>query len=142
MRFSGGQLYERAQAVAVIDKILGWNKAGLPSQFVVEFGGVISGFCGFLHQEVDGEKEIEIAYRLHPDFWGRGIGTEAARAVRDHAFGDLQLPRVISIIHPDNVRSRRVAEKNGMRLKKETTFKNFPSLIFAMTLEEWAGLPR
>ena len=81
--------------------------------------------------------EIEIGYRLHPDYWGRGLATEAAQAVRDHAFADLKLPRVISLIHPDNLPSRRVAEKNAMKLEKETVFKGFPTQVFALSREEW-----
>jgi RimJ/RimL family protein N-acetyltransferase len=56
----------------------------------------------------------ELGWRLDPDMWGRGLATEAATAARDDAFGRLHLPEVISIIHPDNIRSRRIAEKLGM----------------------------
>lgn len=65
-----------------------------------------------------------------PDFWNRGLVTEAARAVRDHAFDDLKLPHVISLIHPENAASRRVAEKSGMTLRRSTTFRGFPALVF------------
>ena len=47
--------------------------------------------------------------------WGRGLATEAAVAARDDAFGRLGLGEIISIIHPDNERSQRVAVKIGMR---------------------------
>ena len=88
------------------------------------------GYCGFLRQIVDEIEEIEIGYRLHPDYWNRGLATEAARAVHDYAFSVLKLERVISLIHPDNHASRRVTEKNGMTLEKETTFRGFPVLVF------------
>ena len=81
--------------------------------------------------------EVEIGYRLDPAYWNRGLITEAARTVRDHAFEDLKLPRVISLIHPENIPSRRVAEKNGMKIEKEITFRGFPTLVFAMTREQW-----
>jgi [ribosomal protein S5]-alanine N-acetyltransferase len=45
--------------------------------------------------------------------------------------------RVISLIHPDNQASRRVAEKNGMALERETTFKGFPTFVFAITRTQW-----
>ena len=98
---------------------------------------MLVGYCGFLHQDVDGEKEIEIGYRLHPDYWNRGIATEAARKVRDHAFSDLELPRVISLIHCDNTPSRRVAEKIGMTFEKEILFRGFPTQVFAVIREQW-----
>ena len=138
MKFSMGPM-TRQQTATFLQKVLLWSQAGLPSQFAVierETGSLI-GYCGFLHQEVDGAKEIEIGYRLHPDFWNRGLATEAARAVRDHAFRDLQLERVISLIHPDNHASRRVTEKNGMRIEKRTTFRGFPTIVFSMNQETW-----
>jgi len=123
----------------VLRKFLSWNQAGLPSQFAVIFrrNNKLIGYCGFLHQQVDGRDETEIGYRLHPDYWGQGLATEAARAMRDHAFSDLKLSRVISLIHPDNLPSRRVAEKNGMRPEKETVFRGFPTRVFAITRERW-----
>ena len=138
MRFSLGPK-TREQTAAFLENVIGWHRAGLPSPFavVIRSDGVLVGYCGFLHQEVDGEKEIEIGYRLHPDYWNRGIATEAARKVRDHAFGDLELPRVISLIYPDNVASRRVAEKIGMLFERQTVFKGLPTLVFALRREQW-----
>ncbi|HEX3420239.1 MAG TPA: GNAT family N-acetyltransferase [Candidatus Udaeobacter sp.] len=138
MRFSLG-VYTREQTQAVLDKILSSDRAGLPSQFaaVIRAGGKLIGYCGFFHQIVDEKNEIEIGYRLHPDYWNKGIATEGARGVRDHAFRDLELPRVISLIHPENIASRRVAEKIGMTLEKETTFRGFPTQVFSLSRACW-----
>lgn len=140
MRFSLGP-YTREQTQGVLQKFLSWNQAGLPSQFAVIFrgNGELIGYCGFLHWHLDGADEVEIGYRLHPDYWNRGLATEAARAVRDHAFRDLNLPKVISLIHPDNSASRRVAEKNGMKIERDTVFRGFPTHVFAITQEEWVA---
>ena len=138
MRFSLGVFTERKQTVAFIEKVIGWDRAGIPSQFAVVPRGeeAVIGYCGFFHHaEVPGE--IEIGYRLDPDYWNRGLITEAARAVRDHGFADLKLPRVISLIHPENIPSRRVAEKNEMKVEKEITFRGFPTLVYAITREAW-----
>ncbi|SRR6266496_138229 len=134
MRFSLGP-YTREQTQTVLQKFLCWNQAGLPSQFAVihRDDHRLIGYCGFLHWHLDERDEIEIGYRLHPDYWGRGLATEAARAVRQHAFADLKLPRVISLIHPDNLPSRRVAEKIGMKIEKETVFRGIPHFVFAIT---------
>jgi RimJ/RimL family protein N-acetyltransferase len=137
MRFSLGP-YTREQTQGVLDKFLSWEKAGLPWPFAVvrRENTEVLGYCGFLHHP-EVPEEVEIGYRLHPDYWDRGLITEAARAVRDHAFRDWKLSRVISLIHPENIPSRRVAEKNGMKVKKEITFRGFPTLVFAITREEW-----
>lgn len=139
MRFSLGVFTERKQTVAFIEKVMGWDRAGIPSQFAVAPRGndVIVGYCGFFYHPEDGIEDIEIGYRLHPDYWNRGLITEAARAVRDHGFRDWRLSRVISLIHPENTPSRRVAEKNGMNIEEQITFRGFPTLVYAMTREEW-----
>ena len=139
MRFSLGP-FSREQTVAFLEKVLSWDRAGLPSQFAVimRSNGTLVGYCGFFHHEVDKREEIEIGYRLHPAYWNRGLATEAAQAVRNHAFRHLKLPRVISLIHLDNIPSRRVAEKNGMKLEEETLFRGLPTLVFALSREEWS----
>lgn len=146
MRFSLGVFTKREQTVAFIEKVIGWDRAGIPSQFAVlprataaTSGSNITllGYCGFFHHPEHGIEDIEIGYRLHPDYWNRGLATEAAIAVRDHGFRDLKLPRVISLVHPENIPSRRVAEKNGMTIEKEITFRGFPTLLFAITRERW-----
>jgi RimJ/RimL family protein N-acetyltransferase len=138
MRFSLGVFTERKQTVAFIEKVIDWDRAGIPSQFAVvpKAEDLLIGYCGFYrHAELLGE--VEIGYRLHPDYWNRGLMTEAARAVRDHAFADIGLPRVISLIHAENIPSRRVAEKNGMNVEKEIMFRGFPTLMYAITREQW-----
>jgi len=79
---------------------------------------VLIGDCGLEHMEIDGCPEVEIGYDLRSDYWNRGYATQAASAVRDFAFEQLHLPRVISLIRPENVASQRVAEKIGMTAGK------------------------
>jgi RimJ/RimL family protein N-acetyltransferase len=57
---------------------------------------------------------VEIGWRLAFDQWGRGLATEGARAVIDHAFGTLRIPEIVSFTSIANLRSRRVMEKLGM----------------------------
>ena len=133
MRFSLG-VFSREQTAGFLERMRARDRDGLPSQFGVVFqpDEKLIGYCGFFPQVVDEIDELEIGYRLHPDYWGKGIATEAARAVRDHGFDELQLPRLISLIHPENLASRRVAEKNGMRPEKETVFRGFPTIVFSI----------
>ena len=139
MRFSLGVFTKREQTVAFIEKVIGWDRAGIPSQFAIVQHGEndLVGYCGFFHHPEHGIEDIEIGYRLHPAYWNRGLITEGARAVRDHGFRDLKLSRVISLIHPANIQSRRVAEKNGMTVEREIIFRGFPTDVFAITRERW-----
>ena len=60
--------------------------------------------------------ECELGYTFDPTVWGQGFATEAAQCVRDYARDVLRLPYAISAIHPQNARSRRVAERGGARV--------------------------
>jgi ribosomal-protein-alanine N-acetyltransferase len=136
MRFSTGS-YSGEQTAAFLEKIVGWSESGISSLFAMIFKqtGDLLGYCGFYHP--DGFDDVEIGYRLDPKYWNQGLATEAARAVRDHGFQGWNFPRLISLIHPENVASRRVAEKNGMALERKTTFKGFPVQVFAISREQW-----
>jgi RimJ/RimL family protein N-acetyltransferase len=94
--------------------------------------GICVGECGICVQEVAGEKEFEISYRLRRNCWGMGLATEAARACCDYGFMPTRLRRLISIIESENVASIRVAEKLGMAVEKRASFHGIPVLIYVV----------
>jgi RimJ/RimL family protein N-acetyltransferase len=94
--------------------------------------GAPLGQIGLLLQSVDGVDEPEVGYLLARRFWGRGFATEAAAAVRDHAFGALGKPRVISLIRPANLPSQAVAQRLGMRAERRTQWAGFEHLVYAL----------
>jgi RimJ/RimL family protein N-acetyltransferase len=79
------------------------------------------GDCGLEHKDIDGEMVTELGYDFLSDYWHKGLATEAAKAVRDYAFIELRLPRLVSLIRIGNDGSRRVAERVGMTLISEFT---------------------
>lgn len=94
------------------------------------------GRCGLLAQSVDGTKELEVAYGISSAYWGRGLGTEAARALKYYAFSHYDVPRVISIVNQENVASQRVATKNGMRYEKDIDFEGERCRLYVIRREE------
>lgn len=58
--------------------------------------------------------EIEIGYRFHKRFWGRGLATEGAIALRDLAFDDAETTAIVACALTANRASTRVMEKLGM----------------------------
>ncbi|MBV8245258.1 MAG: GNAT family N-acetyltransferase [Candidatus Eremiobacteraeota bacterium] len=80
--------------------------------------GALLGRAGFLVWEFDGVTEIEVAYTIAPEAWGKGYATEAAGAVRDYGFHKLDKARLISLIMPANAASIRVVEKLGARYER------------------------
>jgi len=68
---------------------------------------------------------------------GRGLATEGARAALVFAFATLRKPEVISLIHPENGASIRVAEKLGERLKGRSRALGVETLVFGIRRDEW-----
>ena len=99
---------------------------------ILRNGGGLIGDCGLVNQEVQNVQEIEIGYHIRRDLWRQGLATEAALACRDYGFENLSCQRIVSLIHPRNTASRRVAEKVGMELHRETLWKNRPTCIYAV----------
>lgn len=103
--------------------------------------GEMLGRIGLLSQEVDGVREVEVAYALDEPFWGQGYASEAARACRDLAFRTLPVEHVVSLIVPENEASIRVAERNGMTFWKMDVFRGvIPVRVYRITREEWERL--
>jgi ribosomal-protein-alanine N-acetyltransferase len=90
---------------------------------VLKETGELIGRCGILLQIIDGDHYVEVAYGIAASHWGRGLATEAARALKEHGFRDHGYSRMISLVAPDNHASRRVAEKNGMHYDRDVKFK-------------------
>lgn len=128
----GRPMADRAEAEPVIQRMLdrlavdprfgGWAVAERASR--VPAGSVL------LEPLPDGAGEIEIGWHLHPDSWGRGLATEAARALLTRGFA-FELEEIWAVTHPDNRRSARVCQKLGMRLLGTThRWYHEPSLMF------------
>ena len=94
---------------------------------VLRSSNEVIGDCGLTRQTVDGTDEIEIGYHVRRELWGRGYAPEAACACRDYGFARLRSDRLISLIRPENLPSRRVAEKTGLSLWKEVVWKDLPT---------------
>ena len=101
--------------------------------------GVVAGTVLLLTLPNAEHGEVEIGWHLHPDSWGFGYATEAARAVLAHGF-EGGLPEVIAVAHPPNDASIAVMRRLGMtdhgivdRWYAE------PSRCFSITAEQWAA---
>ena len=133
MRFVGdGKPFSREKTVAELELCRArWERNRLPT-FVLETRGEgrVIGEVGFAAWDpetwrygvdvVAGRRvEIELGWTLAREAWGSGYATEAARAARDWAVTELKLPRLISMILPQNERSKRVAMRIGEHFERE-----------------------
>ena len=95
---------------------------------------LLIGYCGFMPQIVSDTPEIELGYRLNPAYWGRGLGTEAARAAVKYAADALRLTRLVAVIEADNLGSVQVALRAGMHKEAEIEWRGLSVGVYAMML--------
>jgi [ribosomal protein S5]-alanine N-acetyltransferase len=86
---------------------------------------------------IEGRAETEVAYALVPEFWGRGLATELARACVRAAFDTLECVDVVAHTAQANVPSQRVLEKNGFAFERTFTHKGGPYRLYRLTAESW-----
>jgi ribosomal-protein-alanine N-acetyltransferase len=109
--------------------LAGQAERGYASWAVIEkASGRLIGDCGLFPADGVGP-EIELAYGLAPDVWGRGYATEAAAACLLVGFDELGVERIVADVDPSNPGSIRVLEKIGMRLERDDGEK----LYYAVT---------
>jgi RimJ/RimL family protein N-acetyltransferase len=147
MRFIGrGEIADRVQTAEQIDRMLrAWRVDGFGRFAVVRReDGVVLGRVGLLvwdsatwksglRSEIGDRAELELGWTLARHAWGHGYATEAAEAVRDWALREVRPPRLVSLIHPDNERSQRVAAKLGERYERTVmTHRGVAAELWAM----------
>ena len=132
MRYLGGKTLDRIAAWRHMAFLIGhWQLRGYGYYAVEEKAtGALVGRVGFTNQT--GWPGFELGWTIWPEYQGRGYATEAARMLLQYAFSELDQPHVISLIHPDNIPSRKVAEKLGERVEGETEVMGMPVLIYGI----------
>ena len=131
--------YSRAEAEGWVRRQLGrYARHGHGLWLVQDRAtGAPVGQVGLIRQLIGGVKESEVGYLIHRPYWRRGLATEAAAAVRDHAFETLGKPRVVSLLRPENLPSRGVATKIGMRPEPCTvSHGGFEHMVYALSLAD------
>ena len=96
--------------------------------------GDLIGITGLLVKEIEGQTEYEVAYSLKPKYWRQGYASEMSATMKQFAIDNKVHPRVISIIHKENIGSIKVAKKNNMRVLFETEFKEMPCFVYGIEI--------
>lgn len=87
---------------------------------------------GLMPADIDGQPAIEVAWGVHPDHWGQGLGTEIGAASLTVAWRDLRLSEVVAFTLPHNAPSRRVMEKLGMTHTGDTVHAGLPHVLYRL----------
>ncbi|MBY6185404.1 GNAT family N-acetyltransferase [Marinobacter hydrocarbonoclasticus] len=137
MRYLGGQTLSREEAWRHMAVMAGhWQLKGF-GHWAVEHKetGQCIGRLGFL--EPDGWPGFEIGWCLATAFQGQGLASEGAKAALHWAFNDPERDEVISIIHPDNLASKRLALSLGERYWRDDVVRGFDVEIYGITRDQY-----
>jgi ribosomal-protein-alanine N-acetyltransferase len=134
MRYiSGGKPRSREDTeTGMLRTIEGWKTRGFGFWAVTrrEQESLI-GYCGLV--PLDDTPEIEVAYGFAKSEWGKGFASEAARASLRFGFEELKLKRIVAVVDPENISSKRVLEKLGMTYTKNGHYYGVDLMHYEMS---------
>jgi RimJ/RimL family protein N-acetyltransferase len=81
--------------------------------------------------------EVDLGYRFLPQYWGRGLATEASVVCLAYGFDVLGLERIIGITMPENLASMRVLEKVGMERQEPILCEGEPAELFTIDVKRY-----
>jgi [ribosomal protein S5]-alanine N-acetyltransferase len=102
--------------------------------------GKIIGFAGLKY--LAQFQEVDLGYRFLPEFWGRGLATEASKACLRFGFEVIRLRRVVGYTDPENAASMRVLEKVGLLRGEPILYDGLPTEAFAIERERYDRVSR
>lgn len=152
MRFISGQPETREQTSAAIARVQRcWAALGTGWwAFIEQDGGRVAGAgcIQYLRKEVEipadlqslRSNPLEVGWRLHPDFWHKGLASEAAVRMAAFAFENLAAVELVAVRHPDNVDSARVMDRLGMRYRALEQWYGTTLATHVLSREGWLRL--
>jgi RimJ/RimL family protein N-acetyltransferase len=132
MRYLGGKVFDRTEAWRQMASMIGhWYLRGYGIWAVEEkSSGRLAGRIGCINPE--GWPGFEVGWTLKREFWGKGYATEAGRRALEYGFNELDKPHIISLIHPENHASIRVAERLGETLEGNARVFDTDVLVYGI----------
>jgi RimJ/RimL family protein N-acetyltransferase len=123
-----------------------WEALGFGKRAIVE--AETGAWLGFAELSLVGpgkgsrDDDVELGYFIEPARWGEGIATEAARALRDEAFGRCGLPELIGRCRVENIASQRVLAKVGFQMLRLFELADGIEVeIHRLQRDGWAAVP-
>jgi [ribosomal protein S5]-alanine N-acetyltransferase len=99
--------------------------------------GRFVGRAGLYNTRVGGNDEVELAYALMAEYWGKGLATEMARAILEVAFERLGMTDLVCFTLTTNRASQRVMEKARFGHEREVVHAGSPHVLYRITASEW-----
>jgi ribosomal-protein-alanine N-acetyltransferase len=138
--FPKGNGYTREESKKSLDNtIKHWDKHGFGIWAITDKKKKsLLGRCGL--NLITETSEVEVDFVLAKDCWGNGYATEAAKAALAYGFGILKLDRIIALVKPDNIASRRVIEKIGMQYIQQAEYWGIICAYYSISKAEYASV--
>ena len=114
----------------IVRKLAHWTAFGFGMSLAFSDGQCV-GRSTVGYNLVDGRAEVEIGWAVVRDSWGRGIATELGRHALAAA-SDAGFERIVAFTRPDNLASRRVMEKLGLRYQRDFAHNGHPHVLYAL----------
>jgi len=105
--------------------------------FREQVGGDFVGYGGIKHAVIEGRDEIELAYAIRSDRWGKGIATEISIAALKLGFDMMHLDRIVAITLPHNRASRGVMENCGFTYQRDIVHAGLPHVLYILEARDF-----
>ena len=102
-----------------------------------EADGQFVGRAGLHSTNAGGREEVEVAYALMSEYWGRGLATEMAEGILAVAFEHLHMTEVVCFTLTTNRASQRVMEKAGFEYERDIVHAGLPHVFYRLTASGW-----
>lgn len=100
--------------------------------FRTQVDGRFAGRGGLRNVDVGGHDEVELAYALMAEFWGKGLATEMAQAILRVGFEQLCITEVVAFTLPTNRASRHVMEKLSFTFERDIVHADLPHVLYRL----------
>lgn len=99
--------------------------------------GTYIGWCGL--KNFPDHNEVDLGYRFHQRFWGKGYASEASMACLKYGFEELKLNRIVARAMPANIASIKVIQKLKMTFRGMNTDPSTASgfILYDITADEF-----
>jgi ribosomal-protein-alanine N-acetyltransferase len=126
----GGVKSDEWTAAFLHNAMAHWEHYGYGQYVLRDSAGAFVGRAGLRRVTFDERDELEIMYALDAPFWGRGLATEFATALRSLALETLNAPSVVAFTLHANRASQRVMEKAGLRYERDFNWADLPHVLY------------
>ena len=131
MALLGGVRDEAGTAIYLEQNLEHWEDYGFGMWILRDAAtGAVIGRAILRHLNVEGIDEVEIGYGFVPEYWGRGLATEIARACVRIGHDHCGLASIVAITTPLNLASQRVMLKAGLVYERDIVHLGVPHLQF------------